>query len=89
MALINGRTDQVVHTLSKQIEEHSGSLSGTVIESSMRLEDAMGRQHQGLIPISHRILRRLKSAILMSRDLPGRTSQTLVDTASVRPASDS
>ncbi len=63
MAHINKRTDQVVLIPSKQIEDRSGSLSSTVIKSSVRLEDTMGRQHQGLIPISHRILRRLKSAI--------------------------
>jgi GT2 family glycosyltransferase len=62
MALIDESADQVVQNLSKQIAEHSGSLSGTVIESSKRLEDVMGRQHQGLIPLSHRMLQRLRRA---------------------------
>jgi hypothetical protein len=70
VALVNERTDQVVRNLSEQIEEHSGHLFGTVIDSSLRLEDVMGRQHQGLIPISHRILRRLKSAMFDLRSRP-------------------
>ena len=71
MALIGERADLVVTSLSEQIDVHSGRLSSTVTESSRRLEDTMGRQHQGLIPISHRILRRLKRAVLDVRsELP-------------------
>ena len=67
MALIGEKAELVVSTLAEQIEVDAGSLSSTVIESSMRLEETLGRQHQGLIPISHRILRRLRRAILELR----------------------
>ena len=67
MALVAESSDQVVATLAERIDERTGSLSGTVIDWSLRLEDLMGRQHQGLIPISHRILGRLKSAVLGRR----------------------
>jgi glycosyltransferase involved in cell wall biosynthesis len=67
LALIGERSDLVVTSLSEQIDVHSGRLSVDVIESSRRLEDTMGRQHQGLIPISTRILRRLKRAALELR----------------------
>jgi GT2 family glycosyltransferase len=63
LAQINERADEAVTTLAKQIDEHADRVSGTVVESSTRLEDAMGRQHQGLVPISHRILRRVKAAV--------------------------
>ena len=69
---IEERADQLVNTLSQQIEENSGSVSGTVIESSMRLEDVMGRQHHGLIPISHRILQRLRRPSLSRQKDNGR-----------------
>jgi GT2 family glycosyltransferase len=70
MQLIETSADQVVHTLSKQIEENSDGLSSTVIGSSMRLENAMGRQHRGLIPISHRILQRLNRSSLVQKKGP-------------------
>jgi glycosyltransferase involved in cell wall biosynthesis len=60
LARIDEQADQLAQTLSEQVEEHLGVLSHTVVESSKRLEANMSRQHQGLVPVSHRMIRRLK-----------------------------
>jgi glycosyltransferase involved in cell wall biosynthesis len=54
------RIDEQADRVAKEIDEHSDKLADQVINSLLRVEDTMGHQHQGLVPVSHRVLRKLK-----------------------------